>query len=215
MSVPSSPPRIILIEDHTLVRQLLAALIRDHLHTEPAGEANSVAEGLDLARRVLPDLMVVDWSLPDGNAADIIQAVAPEFPSIRWLVISARDDETVLRAALALGVHGIVLKQSPLETFLEAMKQVLEGGSFYCPRSSRLLVESLRSDAPVLGSSLTLREREILRGLARGLNLKEIAHLADCSAKTIQNQTSQLKDKLGIRDPAGLILYAQRNGLTA
>jgi DNA-binding NarL/FixJ family response regulator len=213
MSAPSSPARIVLIEDHTLVRQLLAALVRDHLCTEPAGEGTSVADGLALARRLVPDLMVVDWSLPDGTASDLIPAIAREFPSIRWLVVSSRDDETVLRAALALGVHGVVLKQSPLETFLEAIKQVLSGVSFYCPRSSRLLVESLRSEAPVLGSALTLREREILRGLARGQNPKEIAHLTGCSVKTVQNQTSQLKDKLGIREPAGLILYAQRNGL--
>jgi two-component system nitrate/nitrite response regulator NarL len=204
-----------LIEDHTLVRQLLAALVREHLQTDLAGEGISVNDGITLARRLVPDLMVVDWSLPDGNAADLIQSIVGEFPTIRWLIVSSHDDETVLRSALALGVHGIVLKQSPLETFLKAMKQVLAGGSFYCPRSSRLLVESLRSEAPVLGSALTLREREILRGLSRGLNLKEIADLAGCSVKTVQNQTSQLKDKLGIRDPAGLILYAQRNGLLA
>ncbi|HEY9249093.1 MAG TPA: response regulator transcription factor, partial [Rariglobus sp.] len=169
--------------------------------------------GLNLARRLLPDLMVVDWSLPDGDAALLVRTLASELPSIRWLVVSSHEDEGTLRNALALGVHGIVLKQSPLETFLEAMKQVLAGGTFYCPRSSRLLVESLRSEAPVLGSALTLRERDVLRGLAKGLNPKEIAGQLGASAKTVQNQISQLKDKLGIREPAGLIRYAQDNGL--
>ncbi len=93
------------------------------------------------------------------------------------------------------------------------MRAVLAGGTYYCPRSSRLIVESLRSDSPVLGASLTLREREVLRGLARGLNPKEIADELGSSAKTVQNQLSQLKDKLNIREPAGLILHARRLGL--
>ena len=215
MSVSSRPPRIALVEDHLLVRQLFALLVREHLQAELAGEATTVAEGVELALREKPDLMVVDWSLPDGDAARLINTVAGELPATRWLVVSSREDEGVLREALALGVHGVVLKQSPLETFRDAMRGSLDGGSFYCPRSSRLLVESLRSDASVLGSALTLREREVLRGLARGLNPKEIAEAVGASAKTVQNQISQLKDKLGIREPAGLILYAQKNGIVA
>ena len=213
MSSEEAPPRIALVEDHTLIRQLVAMLVRDHLRTEPAGEATSVAEGIALGRRERPDLMVVDWSLPDGDGARIVRELAPELPRTRWLVVSSREDEGVLRAALALGVHGVVLKQSPLEILLEAMRRILAGGSYYCPRSSRVLMESLRSEAPVLGDPLTLREREVLRGLARGLNPKEIADQLGSSAKTVQNQISQLKDKLGIREPAGLILYAQKNGL--
>lgn len=214
MSSPRSP-RIVLVEDHTLVRQLFVLLVKDHLQTEPAGEATTVAEGLALARRLRPDLMVVDWSLPDGEGARLIREFAPQSPGTRWLVVSSREDEGVLRSALALGVHGVVLKQSSLEILLEAMRVVLAGGTYYCPRSSRVLVQSIRADAPVLGDALTLREREVLRGLARGLNPKEIADELGTSAKTVQNQLSQLKDKLGIREPAGLILYAQKNGLAA
>jgi len=208
-----TPPRIVLVEDHALVRQLFAMLVREHLQVEPAGEAATIAEGLALARSTRPDLMVVDWSLPDGEGAQLVRELAPEMPATRWLVVSSREDESVMRAALALGVHGVVLKQSPLEILLEAMRAVLAGGTYYCERSSRVLMNSLRADAPVLGDALTLREREILRGLARGLNPKEIADTLGSSAKTVQNQLSQLKDKLGIREPAGLILYAQKNGI--
>lgn len=207
------PPRVVLVEDHTLVRQLFAMLLRERLGAEPAGEATTVAEGLALARRVRPDLMVVDWSLPDGEGARLVRELAAELPGTRWLVVSSREDEGTLRAALALGVHGVVLKSSPLEILLEAMKRVLAGGTYYCARSSMVLMESIRSEAPVLGSPLTLREREVLRGLARGLNPKEIADLAGASAKTVQNQISYLKEKLGIREPAGLILYAQKHGI--
>lgn len=214
-AVKKSPPRVALVEDHALVRQLFALVVREHLRAELAGEATSVAEGLELARRTAPDLMVVDWSLPDGDASVLLRELAPERPAMRWLVVSSRENEGVLRAALALGVHGVVLKQSPLEVFREAMERVLAGETYYCERSSRVLMASLRADAPVLGDPLTLREREVLRGLARGLNPKEIADELGSSAKTVQNQISQLKDKLGIREPAGLILYAQKNGLVA
>lgn len=209
----SRPPRIVLVEDHALVRQLFAMLVRDHLQAELAGEATSVAEGLAMARREAPDLMMVDWSLPDGDASRLVRELAPEFPAMRWLVVSSREDEGVLRAALALGVHGVVLKQSSLEIFRDAMRQVLAGGTYYCPRSSKVLMESLRSEAPVLGGALTLRERDVLRGLVRGLNPKEIADELGSSVKTVQNQVSQLKDKLGIREPAGLIRYAHQHGI--
>lgn len=209
----SRPARIVLVEDHTLVRQLFAMLVRDHLGAELAGEATSVAEGLALARREAPDLMMVDWSLPDGEASRLVWELAPEFPAMRWLVVSSREDEGVLRAALALGVHGVVLKQSSLEIFRDAMREVLSGGTYYCPRSSKVLMESLRSEAPVLGGALTLRERDVLRGLVRGLNPKEIADELGSSVKTVQNQVSQLKDKLGIREPAGLIRYAHQHGI--
>ncbi len=209
----SAQPSIVLVEDHALVRQLLALLVREHLDATLAGEAATVAEGLALARRERPDLMVVDWALSDGSAADLVRPLAAELPGTRWLIVSSREDESVLRAALALGVHGFVLKQSPLETFRDAMRKILSGDSFYCPRSSRLLMESLRSEAPVLGTSLTFREREVLRGIASGLNPKEIAAAHGTSPKTVQNQISQLKDKLGIREPAGLVNYALNHGL--
>lgn len=212
MSSPT-PPRILLVEDHTLVRQLFAMLVRDHLGAGPAGEATTVAEGLALARRARPELMVVDWSLPDGEGARLVREFAPESPGTRWLVVSSREDEAMLRAALALGVHGVVLKQSPLEILLEAMRAVLAGETYYCPRSSRVLMKSIRADAPVLGDALTPRERDLLRGLARGLNPKEIAGELGASPKTVQNQISQLKDKLRVREPAGLVLHAQRLGL--
>lgn len=214
-AVKRTPPRVALVEDHALVRQLFAMLVRDRMRAELAGEATTVAEGLALARRAEPDLMVVDWSLPDGDAAALVRELAPERPAMRWLLVSSRENEGVLRAALALGVHGVVLKQSSLDVFLEAMERVLAGETYYCARSSRVLMASLRADAPVLGEPLTLREREVLRGLARGLNPKEIADELGSSVKTVQNQISHLKDKLGIREPAGLILYAQKNGLAA
>lgn len=206
-------PSIVLVEDHTLVRQLLALVVREHLAADVAGEAVSIAGGLVVIERLRPDLVVADWSLPDGDASQLIRPLAARLPATRWLVISAREDETILRSAVGLGVHGIVLKQSPLETFRDAMNSILKGGTFYCPRSSRLIVESLRADAPLLGSPLTLRERDLLRGLAEGRNPKEIADTLGSSAKTVQNQLSQLKDKLGIREPAGLIRYARQHGI--
>lgn len=206
-------PSIVLVEDHTLVRQLLAMVVREHLSADVVAEVVNIAEGLAAIKRLRPDLVVADWTLPDGDAAQLIRPLAALQPATRWLVISAREDETILRSAVGLGVHGIVLKQSPLETFRDAMRVILDGGTFYCPRSSRLIVESLRADSPLLGSPLTLRERDLLRGLAEGRNPKEMAETLGSSAKTVQNQLSQLKDKLGIREPAGLIRYARRQGI--
>ena len=116
-----------------------------------------------------------------------------------------------MRDAVALGIHGFVLKKSPLHVLREAISRVLEGETYYCQESSRLLVEAMRSEAAV-GTNLTMREREILRGVAGGENLKMIAGRLEVSIKTVQNHYGSLKDKLGIQEPAGLVRYAIKHG---
>ena len=206
-------PRIVLVEDHLLVRQLYGLVVREHLGVEPVGAVGTVGEASAILRKTKPDLVVADWSLPDGDVGSLVQDCAPALPKTRWLVVSSRADESVLRGALALGVHGLVLKHSPLEILLEAMRKVLAGETYYCARSARVGVNSVRADARLMGEPLTLRERKVLRGLVRGQNPKEIADRLGSKAKTVQNQISLLKDKLGIREPAGLIRYALRSGV--
>ncbi len=211
MDAASSPARVVIIEDHALVRELLVSLVHDELGLVVAADCATSREGQAACLRERPDLAIVDWMLPDGRGFDVVRAVREKLPRTRWLFLSSNEQEHMIRQAVELGVHGFVLKKSPLEVFCEAIRRVLSGETFYCTQSARLLVESMRSEA-VLGTNLTSREREVLRRLANGDNPKEIASQLGVTLKTAQNHIVSIKDKLAIHEPAGLVRYAIKHG---
>jgi len=193
------------------VREMLDAVIRQDLGLEVVGDCTTLEEGRRVCLREKPDLAIIDWMLPDGRGFDIVREAGAKLARTRWICISSNEQEHLVREAVELGIHGFVLKKSKLEVFREAIRRVLAGHSYYCAESARLLVEAMRSEA-ALGSNLTAREREVLRGIARGDNPKVIAEHLGVSAKTVQNHLTNLKDKLGIQEPAGLVRYAIKHG---
>lgn len=209
---PEKKARVILIEDHTMVRQLFAHLIREDLGLALAADCTSVAEGTEALLREKPDLAIVDWMLPDGRGFDVVRAVGPKLPRTRWLFISSNEQGHLVREAVNLGVHGFVMKRSDLSTMRDAIRQVLAGNTYYCPASARLLVDRMVGEGHTMGVSLTTREREVLRGFAGGENPKVMADRLGISTKTVQNHISILKDKLGLQEPAALVHYAIKHG---
>src|SRR6478609_1250181 len=209
---PEKKSRVILIEDHTMVRQLFAHLIREDLGLHLAADCTTVAEGTEALLREKPDLAIVDWMLPDGRGFDVVRAVGPKLPRTRWLFISSNEQGHLVREAVSLGVHGFVMKRSDLSTMRDAIRQVLAGETYYCPASARLLVDRMVGEGHTMGVSLTTREREVLRGFAGGENPKAMADRLGISTKTVQNHISILKDKLGLQEPAALVHYAIKHG---
>lgn len=212
MSPEKKPARVVLIEDHTMVRQMFAHLIKEDLGLGLAAECTTVAEGCAALLKEKPDLAIVDWMLPDGRGFDVLRAVTTKLPRLRWLFISSNEQGHLIREAASLGVQGFVMKKSDLSTMREAIRRVLAGDTFYCPASARLLVDTTVREAPGLGASLTPRECEVLRGFARGENPKALAERIGVNAKTVQNHLSLLKEKLGLREPAELVHYAIKHG---
>ena len=208
----ASSARIVLVEDHTLVRQLMAAMVRDDLRLNLVADCRTVGEGVAACLREKPDVVVVDWMLPDGRGFDLVRMVGPELPRTRWLCVSGNEQEHLVREAISLGVHGFVLKRSDLANLRQALIEVARGQTYYCPDSSRLLVESLRSEANAVAGNLTDREREVLRSFARGENIKAIAARLGVSTKTVHNALARVRDKLGEYEPAGLVRYAIKHG---
>ena len=208
----ASSARIVLVEDHTLVRQLMAAMVRDDPRLNLVADCRTVSEGVAACLREKPDVVVVDWMLPDGRGFDLVRRVGPELPRTRWLCVSGNEQEHLVREAISLGVHGFVLKRSDLATLRQAVIEVARGQTYYCPDSSRLLVESLRSEANAVAGNLTDREREVLRSFARGENIKAIAARLGVSTKTVHNALARVRDKLGEYEPAGLVRYAIKHG---
>jgi len=212
MSPEKKSARVVLIEDHTMVRQLFAHLVREDLGLTLAGDCTTVAEGGETLLKEKPDLAIVDWMLPDGRGFDLVRSVGPKLPRTRWLFMSSNEQGHLVREAVSLGVQGFVMKRSDLATMREAVRRVLAGESYYCPASARLLVDRMVGEGQAMGVSLTPREREVLRGFARGDNPKVLADRLGVSAKTVQNHLSILKDKLGLQEPAALVHYAIKHG---
>jgi two-component system, NarL family, response regulator NreC len=211
--MPENPiARVVLVEDHTMVRQLLAHLVRSDLQLELAADCTTVADGSVALLREKPDLAIIDWMLPDGRGFDVVRTVGPRLPRTRWLFISSNEQGHLVREAVSLGVHGFVMKRSDLATLRTAITQVLAGEKYYCAASSRLLVEKMVDESRAVAANLTAREREVLRGFACGENPKALAERLKVSTKTIQNHLTLLKDKLGLREPAELVHYAIKHG---
>jgi DNA-binding NarL/FixJ family response regulator len=205
--------RIALIEDHQMLRELIVPLLRDDLGHVLVGAVGTVAEGVALCRKEKPDVVLADWMLPDGRGFDILRAVTEQLPATRWLFMSSNENGHLVREAVALRVHGFVLKRGPLDTLRTAIREVAAGRTYYCPESSRLLVSRLVDDGLAPASQLTAREIEVLRAFARGDNLKSIADRTGTSIRTVQNHLSTIREKLDLREPAELVHYALRHGL--
>lgn len=194
-----------------MVRQLLVRLLSGELGYNLVGQAGTGADATKLLAKHRPDLVIIDWMLPDASGTDIIRALTPELAGTRWLLLSTKDHGPLVREAALLGVQGVISKRSSLSVLTEGIKRVLSGEVFYCPFSSRLLTQQVVSDAAGR-PRLTTREREVLRGFARGENSKLLATRLGMSVKTVQNHLTALKDKLGIREPAELVRYAMKHG---
>jgi DNA-binding NarL/FixJ family response regulator len=206
------PARIVLIEDHTLVRQLLGHLVREDLGLELAADCTTIAEGAAALLKEKPDLAIVDWMLPDGRGFELVRTCGAKLTHTRWLFISSNEQGHVVREAVSLGVHGFVLKKSSVATLREAVRRVLAGEKYYCAESARLLVDKMVDESRASGTSLSGREREMLRAFARGENVKATAERLGISVKTAQNHVTLLKEKLGLYEPAELVHYAIKHG---
>lgn len=195
-----------------MVRQLLAHLVKTELGLRLTADCTTVAEGIKALLDGKPDLAIVDWMLPDGRGFDIVRAAGPKLPRTRWLFISSNEQGHVVREAVTLGVQGFVMKRSELSVLRTAISKVLAGEKYYCPASSRLLVDKLVDESHVVAVNLSDREREVLCAFASGENSKELAQRMNLTPKTIQNHLTALKEKLNLREPAELVHYAIKHG---
>lgn len=207
-----TPAKIVLVEDHTMVRQLFAHLIKSELGLRLVADCTTVAEGRVALLKEKPDLAIVDWMLPDGRGFDLVRACGPRLARTRWLFVSSNEQGHLVREAVSLGVHGFVMKRASLSILRTAITKILAGEKYYCPDSSRLLVEKMVDEGGTVAINLSTREREILRSYAKGENPKALADKVGLSTKSIQNHLSILKAKLGLVEPGELVHYAIKHG---
>lgn len=205
--------RIVIVEDHTLVRDLLQDVIATLSTLKVVASAGTVADGIDACAIHRPDLVIADWMLLDGTGLELIRNVRTKYPETKVLMLTANDQEGIVRDAAKMGVHGFVSKRQTIPVLREAILTVASGSCYYCPISSRILIEAMKKEPAPENAPLTPKEWVVLRALASGLSTKEISEKLDLSPKTVGNHISALKEKLHIHEPAGLVLYAIKHGL--
>ena len=212
--VESKKTRVLVVDDQTMLRQLIVAVLKPLDRFVVVGEASDGEEALRSALDLHPDMIVLDVILPKIPGAEVLRQLMPKMPGIRILAISAHDDPALLKEMLACGAHGFVEKSASLETFSEALREVADGKTFFGPRITDILRDHLLNpdhDRP----HLTTREREIIQLVAQGLSSKEIAAQLKVSSRTVENHRANIMNKLNIRDAVGLTRYAIKAGLVS
>lgn len=208
--------RVLLADDHTLVRAGLRKLLEAMPEVEVVGEASDGLALLALAAQLQPTMVLMDIAMPGLNGLEATARLARQSPAIRVLILSMHQNEEYVRQALRHGAAGYLLKDAaPMELDL-AIRAVLRGETYLSPAVSRGVVsdyvQRLRGEETP-GSQLTPRQREVLQLVAEGYSTKEIARRLDLSVKTVDTHRSQLMKLLDIHEVAGLVRYAMRVGL--
>ena len=215
--------RIMLVDDHRMFREGLAALIDGLQDMEVIGDACNGREALALIGTLAPDLVVMDVGMPEMNGIETVRLIREAHPGIRILALSAHREHRVIIDMLQAGASGYVLKESPFDELVEAMHAVGGDRVFISPEASGMLVMELLKGVCARGSPdqensafsiLTNRELEILQAVSEGKSTKEIASVLALSVKTVETHRQQIMDKLDLHSVAELTKYAIREEIT-
>ena len=210
---------IILADDHTVVRQGLRALLAAEQDVEVVGEAETGRQAVQMARKLLPDVVVMDIAMPILNGLEATRQITKEVPSTRVLVLSSYGDDEYVRQLTEAGAAGYLIKQTASEDLMTAIREAKKGNAFFSPSISRRLLENYReaflNGQPVKKTKelLTSREAEVLQLIAEGMANKQIAAELFISIKTVEKHRQQVMNKLRIHDVAGLTRYAISKGI--
>jgi DNA-binding NarL/FixJ family response regulator len=208
--------RVVLADDHNLVRAGLRALLEDIPGVQVVGEAADGREALSLILQLRPDVALLDIAMPELNGLEAAARVAREAPGTRVVMLSMHANESYVAQALKAGVAGYVLKDAFADELPIVLRTVARGETYLSPGISKQVVDALRTRLATGETDvLTPRQREILQLIAEGKSTKEIAHLLELSVKTVETHRAQIMERLDIHDVPGLVRYAIRAGLVS
>lgn len=205
--------RIIIADDHTLVRAGLVTLMARMQDVEVAAEAGNGREAVKLARDMEPDIALLDIAMPELNGLEAAERIHRDTPKTKIIILSMHANEEYVAQALKAGASGYLLKDAATTELEMALKVVAQGQFYLSPSISRQVVDSYLHGGPTGLDLLSPRQREILQLIAEGKSTREIAESLHLSVKTIETHRAQLMERLDIHDTAGLVRYALRKGL--
>lgn len=215
----TTPIRILLADDHAVLRSGLAALLNARSDMEVVGEAADGAELLTLVETTQPDVILLDLTMPRLGGLEALPLLRQRVPDARVLILTMHQDEGYLRRAIKGGAAGYVLKKAADMELIAAIQAVMRGDMYVHPSMTRALLEDIAPDAESAGAESDLwlglsdREQEVLQLVAFGHTSKEIADQLSVSAKTVDTYRARGMEKLGLRSRAALVRFALANGL--
>lgn len=210
------PIRVVIAEDQALIRMGLKALVTTRPDVEVVGEASTGREALAIVEQLQPDIVLMDVSMPDLNGIDATAKLAETHPAVRVIIVSAHEDEVMVKRALKASARGYLLKSAKPEELDAAISSVMRGNVYFSPLVGNYLAKwalqpPAEHDDPV--SRLSPRQREVLQLIAEGRSTKEIAFELGLSVSTIDTHRTELMRRLDIHDVAGLVRFAFTAGL--
>ncbi|MDE2166850.1 MAG: response regulator transcription factor [Alphaproteobacteria bacterium] len=214
----NNPIRILLCDDHLLIRASLKSLIGEFPGIEVVGEAGDGREALEHVIKLRPNVVVMDIAMPGLNGLEATRRLVKDHPQVHVVMLSMHADESHVLQALRAGASGYVLKGSAPRELEMAIEAVARGEIFLSPAISKHVIDVYLNRAEGQTNSLDLltpRQREILQLIAEGKSSKQIAQLLDASVKTIESHRASLMERLDIHDVAGLVRFAIRHGLVS
>jgi DNA-binding NarL/FixJ family response regulator len=208
---------VLLVDDHTVVRQGLCALVSAEGDMEIAGEAENGRQAVQLAKEAHPDVVLMDVAMPLMNGLEATRQIVKALPNTRVLVLSSYGDDEAVQKMMEAGAIGYMIKQTAANDLLRAVREVHRGNSFFSPIIARRLRDQCRvamsGQSSKRSIDLTSREAEVLQLIAEGFSNKQIATELAISVKTVEKHRQQVMNKLNIHDVAGLTRYAISKGL--
>lgn len=202
--------RVLIVDDHSLVRAGIALLLDHQDDMTPVGQAGTAAEAVALAKQLTPDIVLLDVTLPGGSGLEIVPELLRVSSGVKVLMLSMHEDPSYVRAALSAGAAGYVLKDAAYEELVDAIRKVAAGQPYVAPAlGAKLAVQT----EPQADDDLSEREREVLSLLARGYTNQEIASRLFVSVRTVESHRAHILTKLRLSTRADLVNYALESGL--
>jgi len=206
--------KILIVDDHAIVRRGMISLLQEHFHDVEVGEAPDAKSGFEAVTRENWDLAIVDISMPGRNGLELIQELKLEKPALPVLVVSSHAEKDYAHRALKLGASGYISKQSAADVLVTAVQRVLSGRRYISHDLAEQLAGAVAGDsAGTSHETLSNRELQVLRLIANGKSIKEISFELALSAKTIATYRSRIAEKMGLSSNVELTRYAMRHNL--
>ena len=218
MDVKTTSIRILLADDHTVMRGGLRLLLERQANLQVVGEASDGREAVELAASQKPDVVVMDIAMPHLNGVEATRQIVAKNPNIAVVILSMHSDESYVIRSLKAGARAYLLKDSAEADLIAAIHAITEGKSFFSPAVSRILKEDYVHQLNEMGAEdsyelLTNREREVLQMVAEGKSNKEVANILNLSLYTVETHRTHILQKLNLHSVPELILYAVRKGI--
>jgi two-component system response regulator NreC len=208
--------RVLLVEDHTVVRQGLRRILETDPQVEVIGEVGDGREALEAVQRLAPTVAVVDISLPTLNGIELTRQLSKAAPATKVLILSMHADDPYVRQSLQAGAKGYLLKDADDQDLIRAVTALSAGGSYFSPAVSKTLLDRYlqgATDARDELSVLTDREREVLQLIAEGKSNKEVAQILELSVNTVESHRKHIMEKLDLHNTAAMVRFAVRKGI--